>query len=144
MQSLLFFALYLLIPVASGLLVTRYLGPVLGKMLTDLCGTRDRADFWVRICMVMLMALPLVLVLLTAPMRTCTAEAVECSVSVMRRASFFTVIGLLVGVWIIASVVRRFVPKPVANPPKDAPKALPKAPSVENAVPVPMSQRAQP
>ncbi|ALS61093.1 hypothetical protein [Pandoraea norimbergensis] len=149
MQSMLFFALSLVIPMTSGLLVTRYLGPVLGRVLTDLCGTRERADFWVRICMVLLVALPLFLVLLVSPGRVCRLDAMECAVNLIRGASFFTVIGLLLGVWIIASMVRRYLPKPGAKAhteslaPAPAP-ALTSGPApAPSSVPVPMSQRAQ-
>ncbi|VVE17903.1 hypothetical protein PIN31115_02973 [Pandoraea iniqua] len=149
MQSMLFFALSLVIPMTSGLLVTRYLGPVLGRVLTDLCGTRERADFWVRICMVLLVALPLFLVLLVSPGRVCRLDAIECAVNLIRGASFFTVIGLLLGVWIIASMVRRYLPKPSAKAQKESPAlaATPAATAAPVSVPVPVSapvpQRAQ-
>jgi len=98
-------------PALIGLVVTRYLRVVTMRLLVDMCGTTDRAEFWVRVCSVMMVLVPLALVLMAArsPLR-CLSDDVICLELVLRQTLVFTLIGALVTVGAIAGVVGRYLP----------------------------------
>lgn len=51
------------IPLLAGLAVTFYLRNVTRKLLIDLCGTDDRASFWLRTTNILMLGAPLAMVL---------------------------------------------------------------------------------
>ena len=59
METILLLAFQLAGPVAIGLAITCYLRAVTLRLLTDVCGTRDRAEFWVRVSAVLTVCMPL-------------------------------------------------------------------------------------
>ncbi|RKP46009.1 hypothetical protein [Trinickia fusca] len=99
-------------PALVGLVVTRYLREVTMRLLTDICGTTDRAEFWVRVSAVLMVIAPLALVLLAArsPL-TCLANDIVCQELVLRQTLVSTLIGAIVAVGSVAGVVSRYIPR---------------------------------
>lgn len=99
-------------PVVVGLIVTRYLRMVTWRLLIDLCGTADRADFWVRVSAVLMIAAPFVLVLAAggSPLK-CSATDAICAASVLRTTLIAMLLGVLVTVGTVASVIGRYIPR---------------------------------
>ena|ERR1700729_4353484 len=99
-------------PVVIGVMVMVYLRSVTQRLLVDLCGTVDRADFWVRVTSVLMATAPLALVLLGAqsPLR-CTPDDTACALNVLRQTIIFSLVGILISVGIVARVVGRYVPR---------------------------------
>jgi hypothetical protein len=99
-------------PVAIGVMVMLYLRGVTQRLLVDLCGTIDRADFWVRITSVLMATAPLALVLLAAqsPLR-CMPDDATCALNVLRQTIIFSLVGILTSVAIVARAVGRYVPR---------------------------------
>ncbi|MCE4060240.1 hypothetical protein LXM60_08495 [Pandoraea sputorum] len=129
MTLTLVFLFQLLVPVATCVLLTRYLGPVMRALLEELCGTRDRAEFWVRISTILLMATPLLFVLMTSTARLeCKADTFDCMVFALRGTFVYTLWGVIAGVGAVALVLYGYVPKP-ERPAPVKPGVVPKAAS---------------
>jgi hypothetical protein len=104
-------------PALVGLMITGYLRSVTMRLLSDICGTTDRAEFWVRVTAVLMVITPLALVLVAAqsPLRCLPNDAI-CLELVLRQTLVFTLIGSLVTVGAVAGVIGRYLPgelKPV-------------------------------
>jgi hypothetical protein len=105
------FAFQFITPILAGLLVSRYLHHVLRQLLIDLCGTAERAAFWVRVTAVLLVAMPLLLVMLTSGTPSaCSGSEAACAIDVLRRTCVFTLVGVLSAVLAVASIARRYIP----------------------------------
>ncbi len=63
MYMILSFAIEVALTLVISLLLVKYLRPFLWRVLIDLCGTEDRAQFWVVFSSVLLIGLPLVFAL---------------------------------------------------------------------------------
>lgn len=98
-------------PALIGLVVMRYLQEVTTRLLTDICGTTDRAEFWVRVSAVLMVVAPLALLLMAArsPL-TCLANDATCQELVLRQTLVCTLIGAIVTVGSVAGVVSRYIP----------------------------------
>jgi hypothetical protein len=98
-------------PVLIGLTITCYLRAVTIRLLTDVCGTRDRAEFWARIVAVLILCVPLALVLVTAtsPLRCVAGDAI-CADLVVRQTFLATLLGSLLSVGSVAWVIGRYLP----------------------------------
>ncbi|NIF55093.1 hypothetical protein [Burkholderia sp. Ax-1724] len=100
------------VPLFAGLFVVRYLKNVLWRVLVDLCGTSERAEFWVRISAVLIAATPLLFVLATSinPVACSTGDLI-CSIGLLRRTCIFTLLGMLAAVGGVAVIVGRYIPR---------------------------------
>ncbi len=58
MNSISIYLIQLIITVAACLLLAAYIRPVLKRVLTELCGTEERAAFWTLFSNIMLVVLP--------------------------------------------------------------------------------------
>ncbi|HMZ06800.1 MAG TPA: hypothetical protein PK078_04210 [Anaerolineales bacterium] len=67
MNTILLFFIQILITLLIAGLVVGYLRPFLRKILVDLCGTEDRAQFWMAFTNTLLIGLPLVIALAYHP-----------------------------------------------------------------------------
>jgi uncharacterized membrane protein YhaH (DUF805 family) len=112
MKTILLMAFQFAGPVLVGLSITHYLRAVTVRLLTDVCGTADRAEFWARIAAVLMVCMPLALVLVvaTSPMR-CMASDVVCEDVVVRQTFLATLLGSLVSVASVALVIGRYLPR---------------------------------
>jgi hypothetical protein len=98
-------------PVLIGLAITGYLRAVTIRLLEDVCGTRDRAEFWTRVVAVLIVCVPLALVLVvaTSPLR-CVADDAICDDLVVRQTLLATLVGSLLSVGSVAFVIARYLP----------------------------------
>ncbi|MBN3788433.1 hypothetical protein [Burkholderia sp. Ac-20353] len=99
-------------PIAIGFAIACYLRVVTRRLLMDLCGTADRAEFWVRVTTVLLVAGPLVLALIAArnPL-DCQADDAICLEVAVRQTLVFSLLGALAAVGVVASRIARYLPR---------------------------------
>lgn len=64
MLSLIVLLFQMMIPVVIGFMVNHYLHDVVYRLLVELCGTEDRAEFWLRATAVLTIGAPMMLVFL--------------------------------------------------------------------------------
>jgi len=60
MSAVTIFVIQLAVTLAACLLLTAYLRPALKRVLTDLCGTEQRAQFWTSFSNLLLVLLPVI------------------------------------------------------------------------------------
>lgn len=122
--------LQFVLPLLIGYAIAAYLRSVTRRLLLDLCGTLERADFWTRVNTVLLVLGPLLLTLAIAsnPMR-CTPGDAACFEDALRQTLVFSLAGAITPLVGIAWRISRQIPRdaiptpPVAMP--DAPAATP-------------------
>jgi hypothetical protein len=85
MNTIFSFIVEVALTLGISVLLVRYLRPLLRKVLTDLCGTEDRAQFWTAFSNILLIGLPIIFALNYRP----EARSAE--------ALFFEVAGKLSG-----------------------------------------------
>ncbi len=74
MNTILFFLLEVILTLSISMLVFRYLRPFLTRILVDLCGTEERAQFWTVFSNIILVGLPLLIALTYQPEATKSEE----------------------------------------------------------------------
>lgn len=94
MNTLGYFLAEIAITLLVCLLTIAYLRPVMIKLLTDLCGTEDRAKFWTTFANILLLALPLISSLGYAPAIISNSEAIYGIAHQLRNNFFNFVLGL--------------------------------------------------
>lgn len=111
-------------PFTAGLIITRYLRAVTVRVPGDLCGTHDRVEFWVRVCAVLTVCMPLALVLIASVSTlSCPGGEAICEDHVVRQTSVFTLTGALLSVGVVACTIGRSIPraqKSIAPPSPEA------------------------
>jgi hypothetical protein len=107
MQSLLSLFLQIAIPLIVGIAVTSHLRNVTRILLVDLCGTDDRANFWVRTTGILLTGTPLALVLVFGHSGSDFALA-----EIVRQAATLSLVGILLAVAFLARLIWKQVPPP--------------------------------
>ncbi len=109
MDSTLLFLLQIAIALLAGGLAAYYLRTALTGILTDLCGTAGRADFWWRTSAILLLGLPLLLVLFLGDTGDDLAVA-------LRHAGHLSLVGVLVAVGLLSRRIWKHIPPPAALP----------------------------
>lgn len=112
MMSSMLSVVQIAIPLVFGLLVAAYLRGVTLRLLVDLCGTEDRAQFWVRAAAVVFVSAPLMFVLVGArnPLE-CTVVDAGCAVQVLRQTVMWSIAGVLLAVAAVTRGVGRRIPR---------------------------------
>ncbi|MCL2021562.1 MAG: hypothetical protein FWG81_05580 [Betaproteobacteria bacterium] len=100
--------LQLALPIIFSLIAAIYLSGVIQRLLTDMCGTEDRARFWTRCAVVTMLAVPLMLVLLAIE-SPYDCETTRCAVRALRQTLAWTAGGILAAVSVVAYVVGRYI-----------------------------------
>ena len=101
----------LLIPLFTGPLLATYLKGAMYRLLVELCGNEQRADFWWRISSVLLVGLPLILVLgLGDNINVGRVDSVVDAGKIVRQTIVLTLAGILAAVAYLAIQMRKFVP----------------------------------
>lgn len=113
MKTMMLLAFQFVWPVLLGFSITCYLRAVTIRLLTDVCGTLDRAEFWARVAAVVTVCMPLMFVLLsaTSPLR-CVAGDALCGDQVVRQTFVATLVGSLLSVASVAVSVALYLPHP--------------------------------
>jgi hypothetical protein len=109
MQSLLPLFLQIAIPLLVGIAVTAHLRQVTRVLLVDLCGTDDRANFWVRTTGILLTGTPLALVLVLVFGHNGGEFALA---EIIRQAATLSLVGILLAVAFLARLIWKRVPPP--------------------------------
>jgi hypothetical protein len=103
----------LIVPIALGLAVTRYLRGVTSNVLIDLCGTQDRAAFWVKNIAVTAIIMPLLAVLMfTRGPQSCAIGDMTCVAATLRNTVALSLVALLVVVACSAATIWSKIPRP--------------------------------
>ncbi len=109
-MNLSLFAFALILPVALPLASLAYLRPILRKVLTEICGTSERAEFWIRSATILSVFGALILVLAFGP-RGDGADVMES----LRWVLILTLAGAFVGIaWIARAIWRSCMVRPEA------------------------------
>ncbi|MBN8582361.1 MAG: hypothetical protein J0L96_16970 [Anaerolineae bacterium] len=111
MNTIVSFLIQVFITLALAFIVVGYIRPHLRKVLADLCGTEDRAQFWTVFSNVLLIGLPAILSLNYAP----EAQGMETLFFEVARKISGNLGGFLfalVCVGIMVSVFALFAPRP--------------------------------
>lgn len=107
MQSFLSLVLQIAIPLIVGVTITAHLRQVTRILLVDLCGTDDRANFWVRTTGILLTGTPLTLVLVFGH-----AGPGHTPAEIVRQAATLSLTGILLAVAFLARLIWKRVPPP--------------------------------
>lgn len=91
-------------------LLVRYLRPLLRKVLTDLCGTEDRAEFWTAFSNILLIGMPLIFALNYRP-RATNVEELFFEVAMKLSGNLGGLLLALVGVGLIVSFFALVAPR---------------------------------
>lgn len=104
MSSILFFLLEVTLTLVICMLVFRYLRPFLNRILVDLCGSEERAQFWTVFANIILVGLPLLISLTYQPNAN---RAEELFFEITRRLSG-NMMGFLFALMCIGFIVSFF------------------------------------
>jgi len=109
----------------AALCAVTYLTPSLRKVLTDLCGTAERANFWTAFSNLALLLMPLIFALHQIPEGNPEAPLVFQ----LSRQLEWAFVGLVATVVMVGLVISRFIPRPqgigvAAGQPKPSQGAL--------------------
>lgn len=97
----------ILLPLLAGLAISFYLRSALRNLLLDLCGTPQRAEFWVRISTVLITAFPMLLALGFGYSGVADASPAL----VLRTALIMTAAGIVAGVAVMGWNIAKSIPK---------------------------------
>lgn len=98
--------LQIAIPLLVGLWVSLYLRGVVYRLLIELCGTEDRAEFWLRTTVVLTIGAPMMLVFLlghSVSDRSCSS-VIEFA-DMMQRTIALSLGGVLLAVGFVSRVI---------------------------------------
>ncbi len=102
MNTLILFVLEIGICLGISIAMILLLKPLLRNVLTDTCGTPQRAEFWVMFTQLMLIISPLLVVVFFAPTATLTHLNIAHE---LQRALFRTLLGDFIGLSLIGRVI---------------------------------------
>jgi MFS family permease len=97
MSTISLFLIQLAVTLAACLLLTAYVRPTLKRVLVDLCGTEERAQFWTTFSNIMLVLMPVIFGLGFSPEAT-LPEAMIIEVAGQLRWNLFGFILSLVAI----------------------------------------------
>jgi len=110
MNTILFFLLEVILTLSISMLVFRYMRPHLTRILVDLCGTEERAQFWTVFSNIILVGLPL-LISLTYQPESSQAEELFFEITHRIGGNMLGFLFSLLGVGLIVSVFALVAPR---------------------------------
>ena len=111
MNTIISFALQIILTLIIVSLIVGYLRPFLRKILVDLCGTEDRAQFWLVFSNVILIGLPGMIALNYRPQAN-TLEDLFFEVAGRLSGALGGFLFALICVGMVVSVFALFAPRP--------------------------------
>jgi uncharacterized membrane protein YhaH (DUF805 family) len=111
MNTIFSFIVEVTITLVISVLLVRYLRPFLQKILTDLCGTEDRARFWTAFSNILLIGIPIIFALNYMPEARNT-EALFFEVAEKLSGNLGGFLSALIGVGLIVSFFALVAPRP--------------------------------
>jgi hypothetical protein len=112
MNTIISFLIQVLLTITLTALIVRYIRPYLRKVLIDLCGTEERAQFWTVFSNVVLIGLPGILALNYRP-EAGTLEELFFEIAGRISGTLAGFLFALVCVGIVVSIFALFAPRPV-------------------------------
>ena len=110
MNNLLLFVVQIGIPAILGISTTLYLRGVTYQLLVDICGTEERAEFWVRITAVLTVT-PIVLVLIFGYAQNSSLDFLDYGYVIFRQTLWLSLIGVLGAVTVLARMIWKQIPQ---------------------------------
>jgi hypothetical protein len=110
MNTIFFFLLEATLTLVTCLLVFRYLRPFLHRILADLCGTEERAQFWTVFSSIVLVGLPF-LISLTYQPEASNAEGLFFEITRRISGNLMGFLVALVGIGFIVSFFALVAPR---------------------------------
>jgi hypothetical protein len=117
MNTILSFLIQMLITFLLAFWIVRYLQPSLRKILLDLCGTEERAQFWNAFSNILLLGMPLIFALNYRP-ETRDLEKLFFDVAGKVSGNLGGLLVALIGIGFIVSFFALVAPKPKTLEPK--------------------------
>ncbi|MBI5354127.1 MAG: hypothetical protein HZB50_15905 [Chloroflexi bacterium] len=111
MNTILAFVIEVVITFTICALTFRYIRPFLKRILVDLCGTEERAQFWTVFSNILLVGLPLLISLMYQP-KAVNAEELFFELTRRTSGNLFGFMFALIGVGFIVSFFALFAPRP--------------------------------
>ena len=111
MNTILFFIIQMLLTLLLVSLIVGYLRPYLRKILVDLCGTEERAQFWTAFSNILLIGMPLIFALNYRP-ETRNTEELFFEVAGKLGGNLGGLLVALIGIGFIVSFFALVAPKP--------------------------------
>ncbi len=112
MNTVLSFLIEIVLTLLIAALVVGYLRPFLKKVLADLCGTEERAQFWTAFSNILLIGLPMIFALGYQPEAE-NAEALFFDVAGKLSGNLGGLLFALLGIGLIVSFFALVAPKPM-------------------------------
>jgi uncharacterized membrane protein YhaH (DUF805 family) len=110
MNTILFFLLEVILTLTICIFIVRYLRPFLSRILVDLCGTEERAQFWSVFSSIILVGLPL-LISLTYQPEASSAEALFFEIARRISGNLMSFLIALIGIGFIVSFFALVAPR---------------------------------
>jgi len=107
MNAAVLFLCGLVLTFAISISMVIYLRPPLRKILTELCGTAERAAFWTAFSGVVLTAVPVIFAMQYHPENSATVVAAFELADQLK----WGLIGMVLSITVLAWVVSRFIPR---------------------------------
>lgn len=111
MNAIFSFVIEVTLTIVITALLVRYLRPFLRKILTDLCGTEDRAEFWTVFSSILLIGMPIIFSLNYRPEARDTEE-LFFEVASKLSGNLGSLLVALIGIGIIVSFFALVAPRP--------------------------------
>jgi hypothetical protein len=109
MANLWMFVLGLAITILTSALVVTYLRPSLAQLLTDLCGSQERAAFWTAFSTITIGSVPLIFALADVP--TTSASPLLQIADQLKWGLIGMVLSVLVLGWVLRGFITRQLPR---------------------------------
>ncbi len=110
MYTILSFVIEVALTLVISVLLVRYLRPFLQRILIDLCGTEDRAQFWTVFSNILLIGLPIIFALNYKP-EAKTAQALFFEVTSKLSGNLGGFLVALIGIGMIVSFFALVAPR---------------------------------
>jgi len=111
MNTIFSFVIEVTLTLVIAALLVRYLRPFLLKILIDLCGTADRAQFWLAFSNILLIGVPVIYALNYRP-EAQNAQALFFEVAGKLSGNLGGLLGALIGIGLIVSFFALVAPRP--------------------------------
>ena len=110
MNSLVSFLLEVALTLIPSMLLAAYLRPFLRRVLTDLCGTEERAQFWVVFTNILLIGMPMLFALNYRPQAT-NAEELFFELAARLSGNLGGLLLALIGIGLMVSFFALVAPR---------------------------------
>ncbi|MBI5965938.1 MAG: hypothetical protein HY863_20865 [Chloroflexi bacterium] len=110
MNTILAFAIEVIITFAICALTFRYMRPFLNRILVDLCGTEERAQFWTVFSSILLVGFPVLISLMHRP-EASNAEDLFFELTKRTSGNVVSFMVTLVGIGVIVSFFALVAPR---------------------------------